>query len=191
MQDYYSSRFEKFSCVALDRAGCENNDTKCCRQGNPYPNKQETVSMLVHFQNPHTNMLKLTLIWLSQCKIIIHKDLRNVLELIWVGQAVNITMQDVTEKEIHTLDKWEAVSILVHFHDPYTNMWKQTVIRFSKYKITIHRDLGNVFALLCVGLAAKTMMQNVAGKKIHTLDKWESVSMLVCFQNPYTNYRKK
>ena len=63
------------------------------------------------------------------------------------------------------------MSILARFHDPYTNLWKQTVIRFSKYKITIHRDLGNVFALLCVGLAAKTMMQNVAGKKIHTLDK--------------------
>ena len=61
--------------------------------------------------------------------------------------------------------------MLVLFQDPSINVLKETVMRFSVCKITIHLDLRNVLALLWVEQAAKTMMQNVAEKEIHTLDK--------------------
>ena len=61
--------------------------------------------------------------------------------------------------------------MLVRFQDQYTNVLKQTAILSGEFKITIHRDLRNVLALLWVEQAVKTMMQNVAEKEIHTLDK--------------------
>ena len=36
----YINNFQKYlhrrSCVALEGTGCENNNAKCCRKGNPY-----------------------------------------------------------------------------------------------------------------------------------------------------------
>ena len=153
--------------------------------------KWDAASTLVRFQNPYTNVLKHTVILLGQCKITIHRDLRNVLVLLWVGQVVKITMPNVAEKEIHTLEKWDAASMLVRFQDPYTNAWKQTVILLGEYKVSIHQDLRNVLVLLWVVQAAKITMQNVADKEIHTLEKWDAASMLARFQNPYTNVLKQ
>ena len=61
--------------------------------------------MLVRFQDPYTNAWKQTVTLLGECKITIHQDLRNVLVLLWVVQAAKITMKNVAEKEIHTLEK--------------------------------------------------------------------------------------
>ena len=61
--------------------------------------------MLVRFQDQYTNVLKQTVILLGKCKITIHRDLRNVLVLLWVGQAAKITTQNAADKEIHTLEK--------------------------------------------------------------------------------------
>ena len=107
--------------------------------------------MLVRFQDPYTNAWKQIVTLLGEYKITIHQDLRNVLVLPWVVQAAKITMQNVADKEIHTLEKWDAASMLARFQDPYTNVLKQTVIRFSECKITIPLDFRNVFVLLCVG----------------------------------------
>ena len=52
VQDYYSSRFEKRSCVALGGTGCENNNAKCCRQGNPYTGEMRRCINAGSFSEP-------------------------------------------------------------------------------------------------------------------------------------------
>ena len=41
--------------------------------------------------------MKQTVILLGECKITIHRDLRNALVLLWVVQAAKITMQNVAD----------------------------------------------------------------------------------------------
>ena len=145
--------------------------------------KWDAASMLVRFQDPYTNAWKQTVILLGEYKVSIHQDLRNVLVLLWVVQAAKITMQNVADKEIHTLEKWDAASMLSRFQNPYTNVLKQTVIRFGECKITIPLDFRNVVVLLCVGPASKITMRGVGEKELHTLGKWENASFLISFQN--------
>ena len=70
---------------------------------------------------------------LDECKITINRDLRNVLVLLWARQAVKITMEDVVEKGIHTLDKWEAVSKLVCFQDNKTLIREAHIFDYSNF----------------------------------------------------------
>ena len=104
--------------------------------------------MLVRFHNPHTNVLKQTVILLGKCKITIHRDLRNVLVLLWVEQAAKITMQNVAGNP-YTGEMRRCINA-GSFSRPITNVLKQTVILLGKCKITIHRDLRNALVLLWV-----------------------------------------
>ena len=61
--------------------------------------------------------------------------------------------------------------MLARFQNPYTNVLKQTVIRFGECKIAIPLDFRNVVVLLCVGPASKITMRGVGEKELHTLGK--------------------
>ncbi|CAH3143887.1 unnamed protein product [Pocillopora meandrina] len=35
-REFFKKYLHRRSCVALEGTGCENNNAKCCRKGNPY-----------------------------------------------------------------------------------------------------------------------------------------------------------
>lgn len=47
-QDFLDRR----SCVALEGIGCENNNAKCCREGNPYTGKMRKCVNVGSFSKP-------------------------------------------------------------------------------------------------------------------------------------------